>query len=124
MAFRHGKSEGDSAEEPPWASILILAKGLEEKGVSLTKEFGEMILTSVSEDPSKIAPTRQAAEVMAADPSRAEDIAARMVMLTAAFAFGTEREFQEQRDLMSLVTLYAIRFEAYLAERTAGDPFT
>jgi hypothetical protein len=102
--------------------ILEATEELQRRGAPLCREFLEMVVASGGADESSsVAPTRQAFEVATRGANQAAATAASVVTMCPAYAHSTNLDDEASRELVTLATLYALRFEEYLAERTAGD---
>jgi hypothetical protein len=74
-----------------------------------------------ADESSSVAPTRQAFEVATRGSTQAESTAASVVTMCAAYAHSSNLDDEASRELVMLAVLYALRFEEYVAEASAGD---
>jgi hypothetical protein len=124
MALRRKRKRG-ATRPGPWPdvleSVLEIAKQLAAERTPLAKEFAEMVLVYVSDDPSAVARSQAAADLVIRAPSPAELAAAKVVHRTAAFAYSGSVGVEEQLELVGRATILAARFSAFIASSNAKN---
>jgi hypothetical protein len=122
MTARAGAATGriGDVEEGPAALLRRLAEELALAEEGSYGAFAEMVAADMDEDPRRICPTPAAAELVLAPTTDAESAAARILAAAAMYARDRWLDDDSVRALMSLATVYAARFDSYLAERACG----
>jgi hypothetical protein len=103
------------------ALLDAIAGELEDANVPLAVEFREMLRVDAALQPSQVAPTSAAAELMVAPMTVAESLAGRVLRDVVIQARDVHADDELLERLMALAALYSSRFETYLVERGARD---
>ena len=116
-----GRSEGGVAWEAPHEVLLAFARELRDGGVPLCEEFAEMVMVDRADDKLAASASRAVVELFA-EPMTAAESASTLVLATAAArARDAGLDDESLLRLMALATVFAARFESYLAERGTPD---
>jgi hypothetical protein len=122
MALRR-KPKRRATRLEPWQDVLEpvlkVAEQLEAEGTPLAKEFAEMVRVEMSDDPSAVARSQAAADLVTRALSAAELAAAKVVYRTAAFAYSGDLTSERRLELVGLATILAARFSPFIAASNA-----
>ena len=116
-----GRSEGGVAWDAPHEALLAFAAELHDAGIPLCEEFSEMILVHLADDKQAVSPSRAVAELFAEPMTAAESVSTLVLATAAARARDAGLDDESLLRLMALATVFAARFESYLAERGTAD---
>ena len=116
-----GRSEGGIAWDAPHEALLALAAELHDAGILLCEEFSEMILVHLADDKQALAPSQGVAELFAEPMTAAESVSTLVLATAAARARDAGLDDESLLRLMALATVFAARFDSFLAERGTAD---
>jgi hypothetical protein len=116
-----GRSEGRVAWDAPHEVLLAFAGELHDGGIPLCEEFAEMILVQLADDKHAVSPSLAVAELFAEPMTAAESVSTLVLATAAARARDAGLDDESLLRLMALATVFAARFESYLAERGTAD---
>jgi hypothetical protein len=103
--------------DPLVKSLAQMAETLEDAGVPLTRELGEMIRLRAGD--IAVVPSTAAYELMGEPVTAAEETAAQLLTAIAIRGRDTRLDDDTLGRLLRYATVCAARFDSYLAERTA-----
>lgn len=114
-----GRSEGGIAWDAPHEALLAFVAELHDAGIPLCEEFSEMILVYLGDDNQAVSPSQAVAELFAEPMTAAESVSTLVLATAAARARDAGLDDESLLRLMALATVFAARFDSFLAERGA-----